>query len=380
MRKIILLVMLVFPLLMKAQDLQYIRSVDSNTYQCYLSGDWDRLLALGKQALENKTDFKYLRQRMGFAYFMKADYYASQKQYEKALAYNDKDPVTLEYLYYCGINTGNDAYSRFRAARLSTEQKKRLNIHVFEPFASIGIEYNYKDNNSSTRSNPSYYRVGLYSQLGYRVSLYQSASNYKQVVDSTYIKQPDYFALLNWSVTSHILFSVAYHHLNTSLDGYKYPGNLGFASLSTHINRLSLGANGSYFKYDLGDFKQVGVHAGVTLPGRANIYFTSLASGLIEKQNNRMVYAEYAGGRVYKTLWAEGNVIIGNIQNYNDNNALYIYNSIDPTLFRAGISLFWHADKTITLYCNYHYETKQLEQTTERYIQQSFLAGIIWKP
>ncbi len=355
------------------------QSADSITYQCYLAGDWDKLIETGELAIAQNIDFKRLRQRMGYAWFVKANYFASQKQYEKALAFDEFDPDTREYLYYCGLNTGNVIYARLQAQKLSPETKKRLGIHAFNPVVSVDLEYNYKSNNSGSRSNPAYFRAGIYTQAGYRLSLYQSASNYKQTVDSVLIKQPDYFALLNWSVTSRTSLSVAYHHLNTSLDGYKYPGNLVFASLLTRLNRFSFGLNGSYFKYDLGEFKQIGMLAGVVLPGKHNFYFNTYLSGLLENNDNRLIFSQYAGARIYKSLWAEATVTIGNIQNYNDHNALYIYNSIDPTLFRTGFSLFWHANKKITFYGNYLYDTKQVEQTTNQYIQHSFLGGIIWK-
>ncbi|MFA5971587.1 MAG: hypothetical protein WC780_04470 [Lentimicrobiaceae bacterium] len=379
MRKLIIALLLLVSTTLKAQDPLTFQSADSITYQCFLTGDWDKLIKTGKQAIDQNIEFKRLYQRMGYAYFAKENYYTSQKYYEKALAFDEFDSDTREYLYYCGLNTGNVAYARFHADKLSDELKEKLGIHAFNPIASVDMEYNYKSNNSSNRSNPVYYRGGIYSQTGYRVSIYQSASNYVQTVDDILIKQPDYFALLNWSVTSHTSFSLAYHHLNTSLDSYKYPGNLAFASLTTRLNRFTLGLNGSFFRYDLGDFKQVGLLAGVTLPGKSNLYFTTYLSGLIEKNKRRPILAQYAGARILKNVWAEATVTIGNIQNYNDYNALYVYNSIDPTLFRTGLSLFWNIGKHMTLYGNYLYDTKQVEQTTNQYIQQSFLGGLIWK-
>ena len=100
---------------------------------------------------------------------------------------------------------------------------------------------------------------------------------------------------------------------------------------------------------------------------------------MLEKGNNRLIFSQNAGAHVLKSLWVEGTVTVGNIQNYNDHNALYIYNSIDPTLFRTGLSLYLNLNKNFTLYCNYLYDTKQVEQTTNQYIQQSFLGGLLWK-
>lgn len=379
MHKLIIFILILVSVGLKAQDPVTYESVDSITYNCYLTGNWDQLFETAERSIAQNIDFKRLRQRMGYAYFVKADYYASQKQYEKALEFDEYDADTREYLYYCGLNTGNIAYARFHAGKLPEDVKKRLRIRAINPVASVDLEYNYKVNNSENRTNPSYFRGGIYSQAGYRLSLYQSASNYKQTVNSILVKQPDYFALLNWSVTSHTSFLVAYHHLNTSLDGYKYPGNLVFSSLATLLNRVTLGLNGSFFRYDIGDFKQVGIHAGIVFPGKANFYLTSYLSGLIEKDSSRLIFAQYAGARILKTVWLEGTVTFGNIQNYNDHNALYIYNSIDPTLFRTGLSVYWNINKSLTLYSNYLYDNKQVEQTTDQYIQQSFLGGFIWK-
>ncbi len=363
----------------KSQVALTFRSVDSITYQCYLTGDWDNLLATGNLAVAQDIDFKYLRQRMGYAYFAKADYYASLTQYEKALEFDEYDAGTREYLYYCGLNTGNIVYARYHAQKLPDNVKQKLGIKGIDPVATADLEYNYKSNNSDIRSNPTYFRGGIYTHLGYRVSIYQSASDYIQTVNNSLIKQPDYFALINYSVSSHTSLSVAYHHLNTSIDGIRYPGNLLFASVTRNINRLVLGMNGSFFRYSLGDFGQAGLRAAYTLPGKSNMYFNTYLSGLMDKDSSRLIFSQYAGARIYKSLWAEANVTLGNLQNYNDHNALYIYNSIDPTIFRTGFSLYWNKWKHLSIYGNYLYDIKQTEQTTNQYIQQSFLGGIIWK-
>jgi tetratricopeptide (TPR) repeat protein len=373
------MMLLFFTVKAQADEPITMQLADSLTYQYFMSGNWDKLIEIGKSALAQNIDFKRLRQRMGYAYFVKSDFFASQKQYEKALEFDGFDVHTREYLYYCGLNSGNIANARIHAQKLPAEVKDKLGIHDFNPLASVDMEYNFKSNNSETRSNPSYFRAGLYTQLGYRLSVYQSASNYKQTVDSTLIKQPDYFALINWSLTSHTSVSLAYHHLNTSLDGYKYPGNLAFASISTRKNRFAFGLNGSFFRYDIGDFKQIGLSAGYTFRGKPNLYLNTHLSGLVAKDKSQLIFAQVAGARLLKNVWAEGNLTLGNIQNYNDHNALYIYNSIDPTLFRTGFSLYWNMSKNLTLYGNYHFDTKQIEQTNKQYIQQSFLGGLIWK-
>lgn len=378
MYKLIITLFLVLPLALKAQQPLTYGSVDSITYRYYLNGDWNELIKTGKQALAQNIDFEWLRQRMGYAYFVKADYYAAQKHYEKALKFNESD-ISLEYLYYCGLNTGNTAGARYHAANLSSGLKEKLGITKSEAISSIDLEYNYKTNNYAERSDPSYMRAGINSLLGYHVSLYQSVSNYKQIIDSSSIKQIDYLASLNWSLNSRTTLTTAYHYLSTSVERYKYPGHLLYGSLNTRINRYSYGFNGSFFRYDQGSFIQLGVNVGVAVPGKSGLYFNTAINGLLEQNASRLILTQVAGIRVYRSVWAQGLITLGNIQNYTDHGGLYVYNSLDPTVFRTGGSLFWYAGKKITFYGNYLYDTKQVEQTTNRYIQQSFLGGIIWK-
>jgi hypothetical protein len=379
MDRLIIIALLFVAVVTKAQQAITYTSADSITYQCYLTGDWDTLIKTGKLAIEQNIDFKRLRQRMGYAYFVTANYYAAQKYYEKALLFDENDADTRAYLYYCGLNTGDKVYARFHARYLPEYLQKNLKEGSFKPLDAVDFEFNYKANSTNLRSNPTYFRAGFSTQLGYRLSLYQSVSDYQQIIDTAKTKQPEYFALLNWSVTCHTSLILAYHYLNTSVNGIKYTGNLAYAALATKLNRFRLGLNGSLLIDSIGKYTQIGVQAGVTLPGKPNVYFNSSIYSLIETGRNSMVFSQTAGGRLSKTLWAEGNVTLGNLQNYQDHNALYIYNSIDPTIFRAGLTLFWYANKNATLFGNYTFDTKQIENTTNNYKQQSFSGGIIWK-
>jgi len=379
MVKFLIAVLVFISVVAKAQEPITFLSVDSITSQCYLNGDWDKLISIGKQAIQQKIDYKKLRQRIGYAYFVKADYYSAQLHYEKALTFDEFDADSHAYLYYCGLNTGNEAYARFHAEKLPIDIQKNLKEEAFRPIDAIDFEYNFKSNTSTTRSNPTYLRTGINTQLGYRLSLYQSVSNYQQSLDTVKIKQPEYFALLNWTVNSHTLVGIAYHYLSVSVDGVKKPGNLVFGSFTTKLNRYTLGVNGSLFNDGAGNYEQFDLLAGVMLPGKSNIYLNSSLSGMIESGSYRTIFSQSAGARLTKTFWAEGNVTLGNLKNYNNHNALYVYNSTDPTTFRTGVSVFWYFGKCLTLFGNYMYDIKQIEATQTNYNQYSFSGGIIWK-
>src|SRR5665647_1685921 len=379
MYKFLIAALFFIPIVANGQQPITFLTTDSITYQSYLNGDWDQLIETGKQAIGQDIDYKRLRQRMGYAYFVKTDYYSAQVQYEKALTFDAYDADTRAYLYYCGLNTANEALARFHAEKLPKEVQLKLKEDAFKPIDAIDLEFNYKANDALSRSDPTYLRAGINTQLGYRLSLYQSVSNYQQTIDSALTKQPEYYALLKLSLTSHLSLDVAYHYLNVSVDGYKYPGNMVYAALSTRISRFSLGINGSILKEDSTNSRQFGLQAGVTLPGKSSIYFKSSISEIMGKGDQRTIFSQVAGVRLSKSIWAEGIVTVGNLKNYSDHNGLYIYNSVDPTTFRTGATLYWYVGKHMTLIGNYTYDAKQIELTNFNYNQYSFSGGIIWK-
>jgi hypothetical protein len=379
MFKYLILTMFLVPIVVKAQEPINFQYVDSVTYQCYLNGDWDQLIRVGELAIGQKIDFKRLRQRIGYAYFVKSDFYAAQFHYEKALKFDESDVDTRSYLYYCGINTGDAAYARFHAEKLPKDLQLKLKEDVFKPVDAVDFEISYKANSIISRSNPTYLRAGINSQLGYRLSLYQSVSSYQQTLDASLTKQQEYYAFLNWSVTSHTSLGVAYHYLNTGVSGILYPSNLVWASLTTKMNRFSIGINGSILSEGTNNSMQFGLKAGVTLPGKSGIYFNSSLIEMNERTNNRIIFSQSAGARLTKTVWAEGNVTLGNLLNYNDHNALYVYNSADPSTFRTGLTLSWYLGRKVILFGNYMYDKKQIENTNNKYNQYSFSGGFIWK-
>jgi hypothetical protein len=380
MRKIIILALLFISVVGKAQKPINFQSVDSITYQCYLSGDWDKLIRIGNEAILLNIDYKRLRQRIGYACFANEDFYDAQKNYEKALTFDEYDADTRAYLYYCGLNTGNESFARFHAANLPIEVQQNLKIKPFKIIDAVDFEYNYKSNNSGTRSNPIYTRLGVNTLLDFRFTLYQSVSYYSQTFNSdTIIKQPEYYAMLSWAATSHISLNVAYHYLGMIKGGELIPANMGFASIAAKMNRFHFGINGSVLNDKLNNTSQIGVNAGVTFEGKSNVSLNSSYSQITEKSASRSVFSQSFGSWLFKSFWVEAKVTLGNLNNYNDYNALYVYNSIDPTKFRAGLTMFYYLGKRFIITANYTFDLKQININNYNYMQQSFLGGIRWK-
>ena len=386
MRRLIILAFIFTTINSFSQEKIVFSYVDSITFQSYLSGDWETLIRTGKDAIEQGIDYKYLRQRMGYAYFVKANYYAARIQYEKALSFDESDMDTRMYLYYCGLNIGDESNARFHARKLSGDIQKSIGIKPFNILNAVDVEYNYKANDDSLeiRSNPGYSRLGVNTQMGYRLNFYQAVSQYSQTVNkTTSTNQFEYYGLLNWSLGAHSTLDLAYHYVNTKVDTTIFPGNMFLAKFSKRINRFNIGLNGSILTNSMGNFTQIGINGGVIIPGNMNIYLNSSLQTLSDSINTHVIFTQSIGTQIFKPLWIEGNITFGNLKNYNDNNGLYLYNSLDATTFRTGVSLFCNLGKKITLVGNYTYDIKEISDPflniNYNYNQHSFSGGIIWE-
>jgi hypothetical protein len=188
-------------------------------------------------------------------------------------------------------------------------------------------------------------------------------------------------AILKWSPNPVWQIKGAYHHLFTNVGSTAYPGNLGLLAIAANINRFNFEANTSFLKAASTKTLQMGLQASVVLPGKSDIYLKGSAVGIIESGAFRTIYAQTAGLKCAKNLWAEGNITLGNLNNYNTLNSLYIYNSADPSIFRTGFSLIYFLGKHLSILGNFTFDQQQYttNSVTNNYFQYSYSGGLKWK-
>ncbi|MDD2285318.1 MAG: hypothetical protein PHQ11_07970 [Paludibacter sp.] len=383
----IVVLLLFYTLQGHANDKISITSIDSLSLSQFNNRDWDKLIATGKLAQKHNIDFKWLQQRVGYAYFVKKQYYKSMQHYEKALTYDLTDEISHLYLYYIGLNTGRTAFARFHAAALSDATSAYLDLKQYKLLDAVDLEYSYKIPEYTATHDATYKRFGLNSEIGYKFNLYQSYSDFNQHTDTTQIRQHEYFVLLGWNVSAKTNISIGYHYVGSrvilSTDKSFYPGNIFFSKITQQVNRFDLSLSGATFNNEWINSKQLGVHLGISFAGKNNIgltssYYRILESGL-DYSYGRNVFKQTAGIMLFNRLWTEACVNFGNLNQFIDNNGLYFYNSLDPTTFRTGISGFWYVFKPLTVYLNYTFDTKQIIINRTSYHQHSITGGIIWK-
>ena len=175
------------------------------------------------------------------------------------------------------------------------------------------------------------------------------------------------------------MYLTGYHYINTKVDSIDYKSQLFLGKAVFRVNRFDFGLSYSTYKTDFGSTKQLGVQFGALLPDKQNIYLSSALYHLSDSVSSEWVFNQSAGALVTKKLWLEGNITLGNLKNFVDLNGLYVYNSLDPTTFRTGLSLYYYLNKRITLYSNYTFSEKYIIDYDLNYTQHSITGGIIWK-
>lgn len=133
------------------------KQVDSLTYALYMQGSWDELTEAGETAIEQGTDFYFLRLRIAWAHFAQGHYRQSIPHYEKALEMNPESFPAREYLYYSLLYSGLTQRARHFAARQSGALQKKigfdadqnlLSTHLFGGY-SLTPHYDYLESMAS---------------------------------------------------------------------------------------------------------------------------------------------------------------------------------------------------------------------------------------
>lgn len=380
MHRYLLILLLYLPLFSLAQTKLSFTTADSLSYQYYLKGEWKKLIDFSNELSAQKIESKLIRQRVGYAYFATGDYYSAKKQYQEAYNFDQSDDVTKEMIYYSNLYAGS-INTRYFAGNLSQDSKTKLGIIKYVPIESIDAEFNLKTNQTTTRSDQIYYRFGINTDLGYRASIYQAYSYYKQTISNVVTQQPEYQALLRYTISPVWHFKTAYHHLFTNVGNVSYPQNLGFLAISSQLNRFNFEVNTSVLKSSLSTTNQFGFHAGAVLPGKHGIYINSAVIGMYENAAFRTIFAETAGLKCAKNLWAEGNITLGNLKNYSTNDAIYVFNSVDPSVFKTGFSLIYFLGKRLVISGNFTFDQQENSSVTTNkyYYQYSYSGGLKWK-
>jgi hypothetical protein len=366
------------------QDKMSFSYVDSLTYNLYLDGNWSQLIREANSAINAETDYKFLRQRVGYAYFVRGDFYSAERHFRKALEFDSYDQFTLRYLYWSYLNTGKEQYAGYIEKLMLPDLAKALNLSKVKPVRAIDFEISHKFSGSRSRSDASFYRIGIDSKIGSGLNLYQSVSHYSQTINdptiSFRILQPSYYAFLSIGVSKNLLLKSAFHYARTSVYGSLYRGRLFMVGIAPDLGRLRFDLNGFISEYYGNTAYQPEFSVSYVFPGRSLFYLSTKMAYIISDLENNRVVGFGTGLKLSKKSWIEHNSVFGKMNLYSDFDGLYIYNSYDPMIMRSGATFTYFINDRINFWINFSLEQKEFFSIASSYYNQySILGGLKWK-
>lgn len=380
-RRIILLALLFVAVKLNGQIENSFKYIDSLTYSLYSQGNWDVLIKEGNSAFKNGIDYYYLRMRVGIAYYEKHNYALSAIHLRKALDFNEKDQIALEYLFYSYYLSGQHtrAFSimslfypqnRERIIKESGLKKNSMTIESYfcnpetDNIISEPADY-FSDTDDGNQIVTKYFinnSISASHLLGDHASYFHSYTfllkdNYLNYFDGTDIVrlnpqrviQNQYYGSFKIFSASGFSVSPSFHLLKASyplvtvtstgmnsraskysvamkgfFTGISLAQSVGFADVSIATGYSEI----NYLKQAQGTFSLM-----VYPSGNLNIYFggkVSLAKELNGSSlDMKITQSGTLGFSLARKVWLEFSALTGDLKNYIGNNGLYIYNSAD---------------------------------------------------
>jgi hypothetical protein len=426
------------PFLLRAQDKPAFARIDSLSYKAYLDSDWKKVLEYAGSGFKNGYDYYYLRMRAGIAEFNLHRPVQATNHFRKALKFSLNDPLVLEYLYASCLLSGDQAESRLLASDYSHVFHKNLGIPARRLITGIFIEPGYLVNPKATELQdfrpdaelahtyliPSYWYVaaGASLEAGKRFSATLAANIMS-------FKATQQFQPRNLDP---VVFEVPYEQRSIYLAGSYYFGRGFYAGLAGQMMTYTLplyrwvaGQTGGEYILGAGDWRDLALNASVTKrfpyvtaalsadavrikgnwyrqagagltlypTGSINTYLGATGTWQADslKRPGKLVTHAFAGRKLFRNMWLEGDYYFGEIRNFSESNAYVVYNNYDIIRKRMGLSLlayrvrphldlafrYQHTVRTATwqIYKNSQYIRDQQKE----YPVNSFIVGITWR-
>ena len=236
------------------------------------------------------------------------------------------------------------------------------------------------------------------------------------------MKQTEYYANATISLSNGWTITPAFHYINVSLKinqfnnkdtslywatptdtlqsiriHYHYPSStktiddaVFFLGISKKINRVIVGLSGSFSNFSNKNQQIVNGSISWYPKGNLDIYTYSNLSYFTEDQSpGRFVFTQMAGGRIWKKIWLEGNLSIGELTHFVEKSAFVAFNTNDEIKSRYGATLILPIGKHIELslyYLNYtksgsyitYINNNSFNNKTYTYHNRSIIGGLKW--
>jgi hypothetical protein len=421
----------------RAQQLSFAR-IDSLSYQAYLQNDWKKVIGYAKTGFKLGYDYYYLRMRAGIARFNRNQMTLANKQFRKALAFNQNDPVALEYLYASLLRSGDLAESRLLAANHSPAFREKLGVPAHRLITSAFVEPGYFFNPKAAElagyrpdAQVSYvYLVPSYSYLSAGINL-ETGKRFSATLSTNLIsyKASQQFLIRNMdAITRDVPFNQSglylagnyylgkgfdltlagqylwatvplYHWEAGSTGGSYVLDALAYQDLALHfsagkrVGRFYAGLTADANRFRGTWYRQAGLQALVYPAGNTDTYLDARADWVSDSlaTGGHTVSRLTAGRKLFRNVWAEGYYYLGDIRNFSESSAYVVFNNYDRITRRWGVnllaySLLPHLDLSLRYQhsrrsANFliYQDSEYIGNELRDYPVDSFIIGLTWR-
>jgi len=369
--------------ILAAQDSLLIRQTDSITYRQYLDGDYRSLIETSRDARDRGVSFYYLDYRTAIAYDALKNHAAAATFYERALAVTPDDALLQESLYYALLLSGQQDRAQLLVASFAPHIQAVTGYHT-PTIDQITLSGGYlmNENDRSITAGNGYDSLNQYGDMAFTTL----GIDFNLSLNSRLKLGYQFYNTHFQRSTGELLLredQLAQHQLTAALEFFT-PGSItwGFAGGYYNIERNDAGEVNNYsltaflnkrFRYtlpeialswsDFGGISQYQARGSLTYYPLGNLNFYGITSAaLIHTPDGwttqQQLFSQHLGFRLFGQLWADTGVSIGNHLNYITNRSFTVYDTYDPVMATASVTLSWYA-RHMTWSAGYGWQQKE---------------------
>jgi tetratricopeptide (TPR) repeat protein len=395
---LILLLALGSQLNLVAQEEKEFNYYNNQSLFLYETGQWEQLIPLGKESLQQGHDFYYLRMRIGIAYYKLEKYRLAIKHFRHALRFNNNDPVALEFLYYSYLLSGQEA-DALTLYKENQQYLEKIDAVTTKLIKGIYTEGGYKLSNNQVDEvgGIGFFHIGLSHQISAGLNIYHGYSRVSQEFSSfteletggnsqgpgpggmktvenkiTY-SQDEYYIRGKIMAAKGWMVIPAYHYqaFEDSLNNHVV--SIG---LVKHLGIVNIyGAAGFS---SINDSDQTQWTIGTTLYPLGNLNFYLQTNYTLHDQDDEQsnILFHKIGGRIMEDAWLEAFYGWGDMYNYSEMDAFYVQNIPDIIESKTGMTLIGMLKQKHKVLIGYVLENKEQLLTGEAYKHHVIYAGL----
>ncbi len=371
---------------------------DSLTYRQYTDGRYQELLSSGREALNNGYDYYYLRMRLGIAAYELKKFGEAVPHFKKALNMS-LDATSAEYYYYSLLYSG-----RADEARIFLCSNRELLASIpgscTDILSGTFVEGGLKWSDGKVREigKINFVHAGLQHLLHPRWAVYQGYTRTHQELYSftygsggmgpgagpggsndsveyrknTSVNQNEYYVRVSYFDARGLELSPAFHFQSVVGLDNNYAGSL---RLSKRFSHLRISASAAFSRINQYDQQLYGINAVIYPRGDLSMYFGGELNYHYQSEGN-WVYVLSGGVRLTSGLWLQGMYGGGDMFNYSDMHAFYVYNIPDVIEERFNIMAVLMLAERHKLQAGYLYEKKNNIETGGDYRHRGLYIGL----